>query len=571
MTFNTTIKTIKAYLIRYSWAIDFFLLTLVIGTCFVLFLGSHPLGVPDEARYAEIPREMVATGNYLTPHLNYVKYFEKPPLFYWMQASAIKLAGLSEWTLRAPNALMALFGCLLIYGVGRKLYDRRTGVAASIILATNLLYFAMAHIVTLDMTFTVLSSASLFFFLLGTQNNTQHKRSCFYSAYAFAALAVLAKGLVGLLFPLLIVGAWLALINEWRVLRHIYLGTGLVLFLVISLPWHILVQIKNPEFFHFYFIEQHFLRYLTKWTGRYKPDWFFIPVLLGGFFPWIIFLFQAIAEHLPKSWASRQQNKKELFLLLWPLLIFIFFSFSDSKLVPYLLPIFPPLALLTAHYLTKTWDTTTSVNMKRYYSGLLVFIALTTGGLVFVSQHKFAHIDFSNARSTLGYLAVFWTIGAGIATWCAEYKKNRAAFFVTAGSTAFALCLILSGVSQIDIGSIKPLVLTLQPLLKPNDQVVSYEHYYQDLPYYLQRRVTVVDWHGELTFGMQHQDTSAWMITNQQFLILWKSPQRIYAFADEKGYRHLLALMPDSLYIIAQQGKNILITNHKTDVLSAKP
>src|SRR3990172_13095445 len=149
-----------------SWLRDVVLLGALITLLFGFMLGSRPLTTPDEGRYSEIPREMLINGDFVTPRLNHIIYLEKPPLFYWIQAGSLKLLGNNLWATRIPNALIALLGCLLVYVTARQLFDRRTGILASLILATSLLYFSIAHLITLDMTVTVLLSAGLFSFLL---------------------------------------------------------------------------------------------------------------------------------------------------------------------------------------------------------------------------------------------------------------------------------------------------------------------------------------------------------------------------------------------------------------------
>src|SRR5512139_1378602 len=148
---------------------DAIVLALVIGLFFALFLGSRPLSVPDEGRYVEIPREMVVSGDWLTPRLNGVKYFEKPPLFYWIESALIKLYGLSEWSVRTGPALFALFGCLAVYYAGARMFGRRTGLISAGVLATSLLYYALSRLISLDMPVSVLLTASLLSFLLGTR------------------------------------------------------------------------------------------------------------------------------------------------------------------------------------------------------------------------------------------------------------------------------------------------------------------------------------------------------------------------------------------------------------------
>ena len=259
---------------RQSWCTDLLLLCLLIGSLFAFMLGSRPLNVPDEARYCEIPREMVATHHFMTPRINGIKYFEKPPLFYWMQAASFKTLGFSEWACRAVNALMGLLGCLGTYIVTRRLFDRKSAWFSALVLSSSLLYFAMARVVTLDMTVSVFITLTLYAILLGLPRPPDgKKRICFYAAYIFSACAVMTKGLIGLIFPGSIVLLWLIMTARWRELKQAYVPSGILLFLIIVLPWHIIVQQAHPEFFHYYFIRQQFLRYLTDVAGRYQPDW----------------------------------------------------------------------------------------------------------------------------------------------------------------------------------------------------------------------------------------------------------------------------------------------------------
>lgn len=341
---------------------DLALLSLAISILFGTFLGDRALMVPDEGRYAEIPREMVASGDYLAPHLANLKYFEKPPLAYWITALPIKLFGITEWSLRLPIALLGLIGCLFVYLLALELYNRRTALLSALILATSPLYCMMAHVLTPDMPLTVFLTIALGCFIMGTRKPPGSARLwCFLGLYIFAALATLTKGLIGFLLPGFLIFVWILCCNQWRALPSYYLVRGTLVFLLIAVPWHVMIQLNHPEFFHYYFVEQHWLRYFTSYAERGKPIWFLAAVVLIGFFPWWCFLLGSL------RYSVQGYSRETLFLGLWALLIFLFFGASNSQLLAYVLPVMPPLAILTARYLDLTWR-------KSFKAGLTVLM-----------------------------------------------------------------------------------------------------------------------------------------------------------------------------------------------------
>jgi 4-amino-4-deoxy-L-arabinose transferase-like glycosyltransferase len=542
-----------------SWWQDIFLITIMLSLFFSIFLGIRPLNVPDEARYSEIAREMVISGDYITPRLNTIKYFEKPVFFYWIEASAIRFFGFSEGALRLPTLLFGLIGCLVTYITARSLFDRRSGWFASFALATSVLYFSMAHTITLDMAVSVLLTLCLSAFILAIDMPLGLRRSTLLlSAYAFAALAVLTKGLVGLLLPATIIGIWILLCNQWRCLAKINLLCGIGVFLAIVVPWHALVQQANPEFFHFYFIEQQFLRYLTLYARRYQPDWFFIPVLILGFFPWIVFLFQALRHHWPATWSDRITQKKSLFLILWAAVIFAFFSFSKSKLIPYILPILPPLAMLVGHYISVHTDQNPSIFRKAFLAIFCMAVLISVG--LFLTPY-FDEVNDSTLSSIFLYgMGFCLLLGTSLSIMYAYRLLPKPALAILFSTMSVFLILTNVAVAAVDTRSIKPLVIVLEQYLKPKDEVIAYHHYYQDLPFYLQRRVTVVECRGELDFGMRHQNTRTFMINDAEFWQRFNAQPPIYAVMRLTTYKKLETLHPN-MHLLATTKDNVLVTN----------
>ena len=545
-----------------SWLKDFLLLTIAISILFGATLGRYPLAAPDGARYAEIPREMVVTGDYITPHLNGVKYFEKPPLFYWLQAASIKVFGVTDFAVSLVNALLALGCCLLIYLAGRKIYDRLSGIIASLIFATSSLVFALTRIVTLDVALTFFITGSLCSFILATQLPLGRKRSLYlWAMYVFAALAVMTKGLVGIIFPGTIVLLWTIFFSEWRSIKTYHLISGSLIFLLITLPWHILVQMKNPEFFHFYFIEQHFLRYLTSYAGRSQKWWFYPVLLLAGLYPWTVFLPQAIFHNLPKHFKNRQQYKPAVFLLLWAIVVYLFYSFSHSKLIPYILPVFPPLAILTGKYLATYWQSNHRSTNLGFNSIFILNFIMGIGAISAIFVLNFKEQTITPQNLAIIALCLFATAIFSLIM----YRRCGLSSGVIALMLGTSVMWIyLSPVIPIaSKHSIKPLITVLQQQLKPEDEVISYQAYYQDLPFYLQRRITVAEYANELTFGMQHQDTKNWMINTKDFWDRWNSNKRVYLITHEDCYDNLQAQTTTKMHVVAKHLNNVLVVNSK--------
>lgn len=540
---------------------DLAVICLLIGVFFAFMLGNRPLSVPDEGCYVEIPREMVSTGDYVTPRLNGVKYFEKPVLFYWLESLSIRLFGLKEFFLRLWPALFALAGCLAVYGAGRRLYGRRSGRLGAAVLATSLLYYALSRAIILDMPLSVLLTVSLLSFLVGMHEPAGFRRRLYlWGFYACAALAVLAKGLIGILIPGLVIGAWIIVLGEWRMLKTIYLPSGLALFLLIAAPWHVLVGRANPEFFNFYFIHEHVLRYLTKIHSRYQPPWFFIPIALAGLFPWTSFLVQALRFSSPSTWKERHEHRDALFLLLWAGLVFLFFSASSSKLVPYILPIFPPLALLIGRYLAAAWDSRDMPGIKAGYALHLLLTLVLAVVLIALPR-----LSSRPEVQALGHYPVLFAIILGLgalATWFAGTRRGvRLAVPILAASAALFLVVLNASASLVDLRSTKSLATALKPKLQAQDEVASYNAYYQDLPVYLEQRVTVVDWKEELEFGTTVEDTSAWMIDSATFWKRWNGSSTIYMITERERYDALRAEGRKKMFFIAGTAADVLVVN----------
>jgi 4-amino-4-deoxy-L-arabinose transferase-like glycosyltransferase len=329
---------------RLIWVLWIALAAVWFGT-----LDQRALVRPDEGRYAEIPREMAASGDWVTPRLNEFKYFEKPALQYWATAAGYKVFGQSEWTARLWPALTGFLSVLLAWWTGRRLWGPVAGHLAAAILASSLLFVVLGHLITLDMGLSFFLQVAWTAFLFAQNDERSSSRRWMLLAWGALALAVLSKGLVALV----LVGAALVgytLLNRdlspWRRLAPL---RGLALFLLVAAPWFVAVSLANPEFPQFFFIHEHFERFLSTVHRRNEPGWYFLAVYALGALPWSLLL----VHTLLKSWSQGVGGRfsADRFLLVWIIATFAFFSVSGSKMAPYILPIFPALALLGGRHI----------------------------------------------------------------------------------------------------------------------------------------------------------------------------------------------------------------------------
>jgi 4-amino-4-deoxy-L-arabinose transferase-like glycosyltransferase len=523
-----------------SWTRDLLILIVLFGLLLGFRLGSYALANPDEGRYAEIPREMLASGDWVTPHLNGVNYFEKPPLMYWAVAACLNVFGQGEWPARAVPALFSLAGILLTYATARQIYGRRAGLAAAAVLGTSLLYFGLSRILILDMGVTVLMSATLFCFILGVRTDPGlRRRLLFYGLYASAALATLTKGLIGFMLTGAVMALWLLVFNQWKRLRPLHLPTGILIFLSIAAPWHILAAQHNETWIQRYFVYEHWLRFTSPVASRPGAWWYFIPIIIGGLFPWIGFLWPALREKLRGGWAARAQNADAWFFVTWTVFIFLFFSKSHSKLIPYILPVFPPLAVIIGAWLSNALEDTAKLrNGLRVFTSACAFLGLAVLAIIFDLGQKHVIRDASQAlalRPAGCALAAILLVGGILAPWLANRRGARAALGGVIVTMVLFFGTLTFAAPYIQKPGTKELALYVKAHIQPGERVVHYHEFFHDFTFYLGGVVDVVNYKGELEL---EEDAAARasnrFIGDAAFRELWGQPGRVYAVVRRK-------------------------------------
>ena len=544
----------KKYLLK-----DLLALTLVFGALFFSFLGNRPLAAPDEGRYVEIPREMVATGDYLTPRLNGLKYFEKPPLLYWLQTVPIKLFGIKEWAMRLPLAFLALFGCLITYFFTQRLYGRATGLWTTTILGTSLLYYVLGRLITLDLGVSVFLTGTLFCLFNAIESTGRKRQGLMYLCATFGAAALLSKGLIALALPGAIMLCYLILTNRWSLLKELYLSSSALIFFILAAPWHILASLKNPGFFDFYFIHEHFERYLTTVHRRHQPLWFFLPIIFVGFLPWSTFLFRTLKQSFPTSLKVCRENPKNTFLVLWALVPFVFFSLSHSKLIPYILPIFPPIALLMAQMIQKRLENKQSFKGEIFGYSFLC-LSLIVGSLIAILKVEPSLKTL--IRTHLICLYSIWGLSAVTLPILRLWKSERAALMGIPVSGILVLITLAQAAPMVPRLSIKPLAEKFLKYMPKDTKVFSYITYYQDLPPYLNRTVQIVNWYGELEFGSKAEPEQTQIVQYHDFQKAWTEDPYVCVFTRQDRYRDLLTFPWFSPMVLGEHDEQFLACNH---------
>ena len=328
-------------------------------------LGLFPFIGPDEPRYAQVAREMFASGDYVSPRLCGLLWFEKPALFYWAAAASYHLFGANEFGARLPCALAALVTCAFIAYALRRVRLGGAGVIAGVILATSLIWVGFAHAATTDMMLAATTAIALLSFFLATtlpaidsnSNSNRARLGFLLLGAAFTGLAMIAKGLIGVLLVVIILVAHrvLARRSMFRHWSEAALAVGV--FVLVASTWYVPVTLRNGSvFIDEFFVNHHFKRYLTNKYQHPQPAYFYIGILLGGALPWSFFVLPAIARL--KYLRPREGARDSLLALCWAwmLLTVGFFSFSTSKLPGYILPAFPALAIILAVEAERVWS-----------------------------------------------------------------------------------------------------------------------------------------------------------------------------------------------------------------------
>ena len=391
-----------------------------------LFSGLSAVGLigPDEPRYAWIAQHMASTGDWLTPKLYGQPWFEKPVLYYWAAAAGFKFLHSSEYAARLPSAFAALVAAFAMAALAFWRYGTRTARAVLLIFPTSVGVIAFARAAGPDMLFTAALSLALFSaasilekrgaFAIDPLARTRNDLVDLVLLGAWLGLATLAKGPAALILAGGSVLLWAIATKNLKRAFHMLHPLALLTFAVVALPWYILCARANPNFFHVFIVEHNFQRYLTPVFQHRQPFWFFGPIILLGFLPWSALLVSAAFDARRIFRDGSWRASPGFFIGCWAIFPGMFFSFSQSKLPEYILPVFPPLAVLLAHSFVHAMDRTPR---KAQWLGVAtgtMWIALGVAGAI--GFHRLpAYAPFYHEQiSRLAMVALLIGIVAGL-------------------------------------------------------------------------------------------------------------------------------------------------------------
>ena len=529
-------------------------LAVLLALVWLSSLSARPLFNPDEGRYAEIPREMAGSGDWVIPHLNGLAYIEKPPLQYWATALSYEVFGPSEFAARLYTALTAWGTLGLVALAARRLWSPPAGWRAAAVLAGMLMFAVLGQLLTLDMSLSFYLTLSLVAFLLAQREPSP--KSWMALAWAAAGCGVLTKGLVAAAIPAAVLILYSLYTRDFSPWRRLWLRWGLPLFLLITVPWHWLAARRLPDFLDFFFVHEHLARYLTPVADREEAWWFFAAVFLAGSFPWTVSALRVLGG----GWRRRASSsggafQPTVFLWIWVMFIGVFFSCSDSKLMPYILPVMPALALLIAALPQKA---------LRLDFSLTAWLTVILGAGLGVASLNWPRVIASSDRvqyflplaRPLGQIALLLLASGAFVLVRGAREATRAGVFLGVGWCLAWLLLIRAAAWVAPVYSGVGLASAL-PASMRDAPVYSVGTYDQTLTFYLRRTVTLVAYRGELDYGLG-KAPAAEVPDVAEFLRRWSSPAQAFAIM-EKAMFEDLKNRGVPMRLIAQNANRVLV------------
>ncbi len=571
------------------------LLLLLTALIYVGSAWSPSLQDDADAGHAEAAREIVERGDWVTLHINGIRYLEKAPLMYWATALSYKIFGFTEFATRLPLAIGAMLLVVIVYFFGCWMGGTKAGLYSGLAMASGLGAYLFTRIMIPEIILSFFLTTAFYFFLKVYFDELDSP--WIYMFYACMAAAVLTKGLIGIVFPGGVLFAFVLLTHGWRRLWQMRPISGVLLFLAIAIPWHALAELRNDKFFWFYFYNEHFRRYLGT---RYPVDYDTVPLVsfwllhLVWLFPFSVFLPLA-TQRIRNLWRPvEREDQLRLFAWLWVLVVIVFFSFSTRQEY-YTFPAYPALALLAGTGLARGEQ-----ELSRWTLGgqaVLAFLGLAIGAvlsyLLWLSWDVIPPADISQAltyhpenyKLALGHMSDLTTkafallrvpaagaaasLGLGlIAAFMFRWKRKPLhASLLTAVSIACFIYFAHMALGMFDpYLSSKGLAMEIKRRLAPGDVVVINGEYYggSSIGFYLPQKVLILN--GRMTgleFGSYYPDAPQIFLGDKEIAELWRGDKRVFLFTADRDFDTVKSAVNTEMFKIATIGEKSIYSNRQ--------
>lgn len=546
-----------------------FLFFLFIGL-YLVPLGGRPLIIPDETRYAEIPREMVVTGDWTVPRINGERYFEKPVLGYWLTAVSLILFGENNFAVRFPQAMATGLTALLVFLLS--LQVRRTDSwhpwLAVLIYLTSLSVLGIGTFAVLDPIFSFFLSGCLCFFFLASEKipGSPREKIFLLCAGIMAGLAFLTKGFLACAIPVLVAVPYLLIQRRpWDMARMVWLP--LLGALLVSLPWSIDIHFREPDFWHFFFWNEHIRRFLSETAQHRHPFWVFSASLPGMFLPWTLLLPAALIGLGKKQWKNWAEYRLFLFCCSWFFLPFVFFSLSKGKLITYILPCFVPLAILSAFGLDHIFR---NRQIKHFFqhsvvtAALLTFLALLTlvelyffwPGQTAAFRHTYQWLLLGSAMAVMFMLL--------IVTYRMRDMLKKIILFAFSFTVLFSVVNFTLPDLTLQRKAPGELIRRNAQSISANTFVLAGEQAVRAVCWYLKRHdVLMIERAGELRYGLKYKGGNQPLLSPHEAAALIRNhPGRTVLIADSKEYRRWKPILPPPVSVDSNGNQGYLFITY---------
>ena len=524
------------------------LILLLLVVVAVLEPEGSGLAEPDETRYAEIPREMLASDDFVVPRLNGLPYFEKPPLLYWVNVASMRALGPTPWAARLPTRLAGI-GTMILVVLAAGGFRRREGLGAGILLLASPLGFLMARTNLTDGLLTFFFTATLLSGRSAIESRSQGRPWLNLAAWtgAAAAGALLTKGLIALVLPGLILLLWCAATGRLRGFGALVATPAPLVFLALAAPWFVLVERRYPGFLQFFFIHEHFQRFATSAAKRAGPIWYFVPVIALGFLPGLAFLLAA----LRRAWRRADDG---FFFFVWFSAVFLFFSLSQSKLPPYIFPALPAAAILAGR--------TASVPGRRLWLDHALLATAFAAALILHPVTRGFLVE-TRLQGVVAPALALLVVAAWFAVLFAGSAPSFAVASLGVGWAAFLASVVVGWPAAPQARSSAELADAARKAGAPTRiPLVGYKDYLNGVSLELETPIPVAAYLGELEPAFETDDAKhdALVWSRERFWNLWRSDRPVLALVRLQDLVEMMRAAPPAR-VVRFAGKHAVVAN----------